>query len=374
MSDWAPLADWVSDDEKENVLLHLDAAYREVLDEKWGRLGMWQYTMEYVQDTIAKALERHGFTTAPLYMMAFLERVAPPAPMVQVEHLRLIKSCMTDVTDTVQRHIRYRVANEGNVHFEFIGRTGSGKSSCALTVADWMSPIPTDQVGDHVNLEFAQVGQKLAKLKRGEALVQDELLALSGDGAKTTQMALENIMDTLRQSGVSLLTCSPETRDLRTMQAGFEAIAWNTADRRTLFLVHVDGLPVGVTAIPWARPEVWATYKGWKEANTERSRSGHFKDTTALAHAAMRIVGNEDYVEFICGLAGKPKKLQFRESIEFFMPEMATSQQADRIAGWLFMVSYNFEKMAPNLQKLFGVAPTKGLQRIANKCRRGAKA
>ena len=88
---WEPLREWVDADERDSVLLHLDAAYREVLDEKWSRLGMWAYTMDYIRDVANKAMARNGFETAPLFHYELMERLAPPAPMSdQNEHVRFV--------------------------------------------------------------------------------------------------------------------------------------------------------------------------------------------------------------------------------------------------------------------------------------------
>jgi len=366
-SAWAPMQDWVGPVTRATLVTYLDAAYRQVLDEKWHRLGMWHWTMAQVRKVVHGSWQRHGFELAPLYEMAFLDRIAPPAPINQVEHMRLVSAYMTDVTKTVQDHIRYRIQNEGNVHFEFIGRTGSGKSSCALTVADWMSPIRDDQVLDHINYDFGQIGRKLGRLQRGQTLVQDELLALAGDGARTTQMMIQNMLDTLRQSGVSLFLCAPETREMNTVQAGFEAIAWNTKDKRTLFLVHVDGKPVGVTSIPWVRFQLWQPYSAWKEENVRRSQQGEFKETAQLAGLANRQYENERLVKYLL-TKKRPKPRDFQRALKMFNPEMMTEATREALGEFMAETASSFTTLEKDYQEVFGVKPSEGLKRVALKC------
>jgi len=363
---WEPMSDWVEPDERYNVLLYMDAAYREVLDEKWHRLGMWTWTMEYVEEVLAKAFKSNGFETAPLYWDAFMQRVCPPAPLAdRAEHMRLVRACMTDYTTQVQAQIRYREADEANNHFEFTGKTGTRKSTSAIAVADWASPIDPARISEYVNLDFAQIATRLRSKKRGEWVIQDELLETAGEGSRTLQLRVQNILDTLRKSGVSLAMCSPDSRQMATVQAGFESLAWNKQRHQTIQLVWVDGLPHGVTRIPWCRKELYDAYVPWKDGNVDRTLSGHFKDNAFMARSAVRLFQDEHLVEFLRGIRDRPAKKDLRAAVRLFSAEMISGEQEEGLVDFVHTILEGYDRIGPNYQKWWGLQPPLSMKAVA---------
>src|SRR5207249_773806 len=91
--EWDTLQGWVTPSERDNVLVLVDAAYRQVPSDRAQRVGIWIQAMDLVKRTLAGAFARQGLRAPSLYMEALMDRLAPPAPLNQVEHLRLLKAC-----------------------------------------------------------------------------------------------------------------------------------------------------------------------------------------------------------------------------------------------------------------------------------------
>lgn len=349
--------------------LVLGAAYRNLKDEKRENYGLWLGVMQQVQDTLLDAFQKHGLHAGPLQVEKLLNRVIRMAPAPDAEsHIRLLRALLTPFDDELAAHIQYRLATGGNVHLEFSGPTGMGKSSCAVALANWIREIPASDLLKHLSFDLNDLPQKLAGKEPGMTVIQDEFLAMVGDGSRTVQNIITNIEDTLRASQVNLFIVSPDKKEHTTTQAELELILWNPEKKWSCFLVWLDGSPVGVVAIPWMPPDLWAVYKPWKAENTKRSQSGHFRDHTYIAKAAMRHFADPRFVKYMLKGENKPRKTDFEDALEFFSPELTASSQADRLVNFMAKTCYAFDRLETEFEAIFGVPPNDGFRAVARRC------
>ncbi|HLE98005.1 MAG TPA: hypothetical protein VI997_11585 [Candidatus Thermoplasmatota archaeon] len=357
---------------REDVTLRMSVAYGAVSNGRAENFALWQATRQYVTRLLKERFRANGLTGPPFVLDALWARVELPAPAKDAnEHIRLVRALLTDSTERLGEQVRYRLAHEGNVHLDFRGPTGMGKSSCALALADWISPIPEDRIADYLSFDLGELPQKLKNKRPGETALQDEYLAGAGEGARTFQSMFANLEDTLRASQVNLFVCSPRQKDHGTMQAHLEILAWNPERKYSLFLVWIEDHPHGVVALPWCPERLYAAYRKWKDANVERSLSGQFKDNTYVARTAMRVFEDARFVDFLLTGVNKPKKSDFENALTFFHPQMMSGAQADRVVAFMTAACYGFRHMETRFLEWFGVEPNAGFRRVADKCGKG---
>jgi len=265
-------------------------------------------------------------------------------------------------------HLIYRLQNSGNVHLDLQGPTGMAKSSCAIAVADWLSPIDPAHLVEHLSFDVSELPAKLKDKPPGATVIQDEYVATAGEGARTFASLFSNLEDTLRASQVNLFRCSPRQHDEGTMQATLELILWNKPKKCSLFLVWLEGTPHGVIALPWCRDELYAAYAPWKAANVKRSLAGHFRDNSYLAKSVLVAFSDQRLVDFLKDAANKPKVADFRAALEFFHPQMHSNSQVDKLVGFIHSCCYNWERIGPKFEAWFGAKPNRGLEEVAAKC------
>lgn len=353
----------------EQVTRLLTAANTGVGGQAINNYALWLKARADILTGVRSRFKRAGLEMAPLYEWSFEKRIAPKQkPHDMDRHVELVDAILTDAAPRFWRHCQYRLRTNGNVVFEFTGHTGTGKSSCALTVADWLSRIPEARVREYVNFDLGDLPKKMSTKKRGETIIQDEYVNLSGEGARTNKGMFENIEDTTRKSGVNLFVLSPRGRsnDEGVTQARLESIAWNPREQWTLFLVHVDEAPLGVVAIPWCRKELYEEYEKWKDGNVERSLAGNFRDDTFLAKVAMSMFANEKVQLYLGEIAKSLKRAHFDNAVAWWRPDgMLTLAQEARVAEYMHTWCQGYELLAPHIETLWGVAPNEGYHRVA---------
>ncbi|MHB8632755.1 MAG: hypothetical protein ACYDBQ_02140 [Thermoplasmatota archaeon] len=355
--------------EREDVQQVMSVAYRQILSDRTENYKLWYKARIYVTDHLRDVYARAGATAPPWNLRALWSRVSLPAPSADANaHLRLVEALLTDFTSEFCGHIRYRLQNDGNVHIEFSGPTGMGKSSCAIALANWVCPIEPAELEKHLSFDLTELPRKLAGKKPGQTVIQDEFPQLAGDGARTAQMIFQNIEDTLRASQVNLFMLSPRKQEHNTAQCELELILWNRERRFSVFLVWIEGVPHGVVAIPWMPQELWAEYQKWKAKNVGRAKAGQFRDHEFTARSIMDLCADKRFVAFMAQAVNKPKLKDFRSAIELFPGVMASTSQIEKMASLMYEMCYNYERLAATFEEWFGVKPNAGLEAIARKC------
>ncbi|MES2153923.1 MAG: hypothetical protein V4510_02195 [bacterium] len=352
-----------------DLVQRLSLAYSSVLNTAVENWGLWHKTTKTVEDYLWRYFRRVGLEGPSFDEHSLAARFTPllSSPVGAEAHLRLVSALLTDFGEDLADHIRYRLEHQGNVHLSFTGPTGLGKSSCAVSLMDWISEIKPGELVNHLSLDIGDLPGKLRGKRPGQSVLQDEFVQTAGEGSRTLQSLFENLEDTLRASGVNLFVASPRRQEHDSMQAELELILWNPEKKWSLFLVWIAGTPHGVVALPWMRPALYEVYKPWKHANVERSRSGHFKDRTFTARSALRAMDNPDFIEYLELVQGKPTKQDLEAALEMFHPEMLSGGQADRIVNFVFRHCKGFKSYEPSFARMFGVEPNAGMRRLAAK-------
>lgn len=347
----------------------LSAAYSKILSNAEENFGMWEAVRRSVIAVVRKRFQADGWTAPPFNAVSLWERIDRPVPAIDREdHVRLVRALMTNNQRLLLEHIDYRMANEGNVHLQFSGPTGMAKSSCAISLMDWIKPLDAAKLLDHLAFDASEIPKKLRPMTRGDTLLMDEYLQLQGEGSRTVKAMIENMEDTLRGTGVCLFICSPRSNEHGTMQAELELVLWNPGRKASLFVVWIDGRPHGVVALPWAPAPLWAAYKPFKDANLERTKAGQFRDTLFVAKMAMASFDDPKVIEYLVAGANKPKKGDFTAAVRFFQGQSVSAAQQDAVASMMFDWSYSIDRVREKFEWMFGVAINEGLRKVAAKC------
>lgn len=352
------------------MVVLLAAAYSAVADGRAENFGLFLHVSRTLRALFTEMFEARGLELPDMAMDVLLSRLAPVSPSPKAsEHIALVAAMLNDYSNIFARHLEYRLATDANNHLEITGGTGSGKSSCALTIANWLSEIEPAKLEAYVNFDLAELPDRLRGKKARETVIQDEFIQVTGEGANTTKALFMNLEDTLRGSGVNLFVLSPRRQEHGTMQATLEAVLWNRAERYTLFLVWIEGRPCGVVAVPWCNESLWRAYSEFKRRNVGRSLSGAFQDRMWAVRNAMRFFANENLVDYLQTVnKGKAfKKTDFEAAIVLFSAEMQTVSQRGLTASFMLGMVANYKRSSKKFYKWFGVEPNDGLRILAGK-------
>jgi len=344
----------------------LSAAYNQIAEDPAQNWVLWQAVRAKLSKVLTERWRASGLRTARMYRDALMARAVPPEPSrAPGEHVALVRALLTDYNDAFVEHCEYRQETDGNLHFEVTGHTGMAKSSCAISIADWLSPIDPARVKEYVNFDLSELHKRLKDKKPRETVIQDEYLALTGEGARTDAARFANLEDTLRASQVNLFVLSPRRQDHATMQARLEALFWNRAQRWTAFLVWVEDTPLGMLSVPWCRPELWTEYQAFKKANTARTLSGAFRDERHIARTGLQVLEDERVIRYLTEIVPKPKKATVEEALTHFCPMMLSAAQKAQVVEFIWFAAAELTRFGPEFEWFFGLPPTPGLRAVS---------
>jgi len=354
------------------MLREVQAATAGLGDSRVETFFAWQATIARWAKFILDWYAYEGWEQAPLQRIAFERRLVPRlVPRNPAAHVALLEALMTDAGGATRAHIAYRRKHEGNTVLGFTGMAGTGKTSGALGVMDHHDPrggLPPDLLRNHVVFDAVDVTERLPALKRGEWLLIDEDITPTGEGARTTQIVLDLVVDTFRQSGLNLIQAGPRLEPDPRFHALYESAFWHPGKKRTLFLVWVEGQLVGVDALDWVRAPVWESYRPFKRANVERSLHGQFRSNEAVMRRGMRAFENPRFVDFLLSCANKPKKKDVETAYELIEPLVVATRQFDRIVHVVYIALCNYDRLRNTFEVIFGVVATSGFVKVAQKC------
>lgn len=198
------------------------------------------------------------------------------------ERTRLYTAFRTDATRIFWEFIKDRSDRhdgKSNVTVEFRGRTGTGKSSAAMTVAESLG-LEAGMVPQAVHFYprpwLRAVTKAWEAKKAGEphAPVQllDEETSQVGDGSRTKDSLVRNQEATLRQTGINMIFNAANkvgdmTRDVTIQMVGLNP---DTAKLRGICYMDVEGTgqasPVGYVDFDFCDKDTWGAYTILKEA------------------------------------------------------------------------------------------------------------
>lgn len=365
-----------------------------------------------VRDDIAyvrQLYESMGLGAPPLNWEAFWRRIdliVPPSD--GNAHAAIVTALQTDCGPIFSKHVLYRLLQEGNVHIRCFGPTGSGKSSCMITLMHWIKTIPPGKLEDRLAVDIHDVPAKLTKLEEGDTVMLDELFKVSGEGAATNENTLDNIDDSSRQSQRNLIVTTPRKRSKDTLSIELGCFAWNPPARRvvgdkvqsfcpetrcnrawcggkcpcgwrpfSVFFVWMEGVLIGVLPIEWCTPAQKGEYNPIKANQVRRTLNGQFKDNMQIPELVMELCANEKFVEWLWLCVNKPGMGDINSGIRFFWPGSLTDNQTERAAKWAheqlgsvqrLQIHYgDGDKFLDKFQWFFGVRPNKGFLKLATK-------
>jgi hypothetical protein len=347
----------------------LAGAYAAVMANSADNFKLWTQFRRALVPIIQQRYRAAGLSASPLNWDSLWARVDLPCPSANgVEHTRLVSALLTDYGPRLFEHIAYRLTHEANVHIALKGWTGGAKSSCGLTIMDWIRPLQPGTVVQHLSTHLQELPGILSRLPDGDTAQQDEVLATAGEGSRSVQMILENLEDTMRKSKRNLIVISPRSQEKGTMQVELEVIAWNPEAKWSLFLAWVDGVPMGVVAIPWCREWVYREYEPWKDRNVANSLAGEYHDKAQLPKLAERLFADPNFVQYMMVGSNKPTSKTFRRGVSYFFGGMLPKSQSDKLGDLMNDMCYEFERLEPFFKPWFGISANDGMRLVAAKC------
>lgn len=275
-----------------------------------------------------------------------------------------------------------------------------------IALMHWMKKIPIGKLAERLVIDIHDLPSALSRLEAGDAVLVDDLFATAGEGTHTNEKLLSNVDDTLRVTGRGLIVATPRKSDKPTMNIELECFAWNPPvhpnDDPNLnacpscantwiggtchkcgwqpcsaFFVWMEGICLGVLALPWSSAQQHNEYLPFKAENAERTIAGQFKDNEQIPRLVMSLFDDEKFVEWMWICLNKPTMGDINTGIRFFYRGMLTDNQVERAAKWGFEQLGSVQRLeteygkgetfAKKFEWFFGVGPNKGFLKIATK-------
>ncbi|MFA5862796.1 MAG: hypothetical protein WDA16_13980 [Candidatus Thermoplasmatota archaeon] len=291
-----------------------------------------------------------------------------------------------DISDIFHAHIQERRRYGGNVVLEFVGPTGSGKSSCMLGLMErhngLLEKIRSEgpsAMRNRLSIDLQELPGKLEKLTAGDAVALDEQLHLAGEGATTALKMMRNLEDTLRGTMIDIYFASPGTRTGHDASQGvLEAISWSPPIlrdgapglARTKFIVWLglngnEAIPLGYIDLPWASPDVFAAYKPIKEENLERTKRGQFHQTGEASDAIIRRLFETPALLERLHIRARPTKADWKRYLQRYAPTMSIAER-DFLSAELEEMMLCLRDEPTRFQRIWGWEPTENMRRVAD--------
>lgn len=322
----------------------------------------------------------------PLHELYHRERVHVYSEKPWLDHaIRYALAHQKDITDVLHAHIEERRRYGGNVVLEFVGPTGSGKSSCMLglmekhnKLLDRIRADGPDALKARLSIDLQELPGKLEKLTAGDAVCMDEQLHLAGEGANTALKMMRNLEDTLRGTMIDIYYASPGTRTGHDASQGvLEAVAWSPPTlrdgtpglARTKFIVWLglnghEAIPLGFVDLPWASEEVFAAYKPLKDTNLDRTKRGQFHTTGEASDAIIRRLFDHPALLERLKIRARPSKADWVRYLQRYAPTMSIAER-QFLASELEEMLLCLRDEPESFPKIWGWTPTDNMRRVA---------
>ncbi|MEK6986182.1 MAG: hypothetical protein AABX89_07360 [Candidatus Thermoplasmatota archaeon] len=354
--------------EREEILLLLGGTYQRIGENKADNYVEYVKLQRRIRALFDATYAQRGWEAPPFQAHSLLRQAAPIYPSGKpLEHLALLRALFTDASQMVADQIAYRLRHGGNVHFEFTGPTGMGKSSCAIGLANDVAPIPPAKLKEHVSIDLGELPTKFKTKLPGDTIVLDEQLQTSGEGSRTMGQLLLNMEDTLRASMVNFFMVSPNSKEHSTIQAVLDLVLWMPKEKTSLFMVHLAGYPVGVLALRWMPDPLYKEYEPIKEFNTQRSLSGQFQDTAHTMRAVVQAFEDRRFTAYLSNVANKPKVADFKAAYNLYQGRMLSAGQLNQLAKFMSDLCQAYTRVKGTFEADFGMAAPTGLIEVAEK-------
>jgi len=356
--------------ERDELVFNLGVGYSASLRQPMANFRIWKASQDALVSAIRTRYAALGLEAAPWQEAALWARIDLPAPAVDADaHLRLLRALLTDFTEPFWRQFEYRLAHGGNVHLHAVGPTGLGKSSCLITIGDTVKTAGPGPLAGHLAFDPTELPDRLRDKERGDFVLLDENLAVSGEGSRTIQQMVGNLEDTLRASQRHLFTASPTLDETGTTQAQLEALLWNPRDAWTLCLVWIRGVPHGVVGIKWAPAHLYAEYAPWKAANVERTLQAQFNDPSFYARLALRACEDATFQAWFARKKAKYSVNDFDTGLKLAKLPMLSGEQRSSLAGFMHAALTSWDDFGAALMQSMKLEVPPSMKLIAKRCR-----
>lgn len=171
-----------------------------------------------------------------------------------------------NLTKPFFKDLAFRTTGERNVIIEITGGTGSGKSLVSITIAVKVMKKPITI--DDICFTIDQLLDRSKNIGKSHVMLQDEQINMLGAGSNREQYEKQTLEDTTRKFGLSIIFCSPTTREHTTAHYNLEIICRNNKKRITKVAIIGDkGQYIGyfVIKVLGVNNKLWKAYEVKKD-------------------------------------------------------------------------------------------------------------
>jgi len=172
-----------------------------------------------------------------------------------------------NLTKPFFKEVKFRTSGERNLIIEVTGATGSGKSIVSLSMA--LNVMGKPVVVDDICFTTDDLLKRAMEIGQSHALIQDEQINQLGVGSQREQYERQTLEDTTRKFGLSILFCSPTTREHTTAHYNLKIICRNNRKRLTkVAILAENGSYMGyfVIKVLGSKNKLWVAYEEKKDA------------------------------------------------------------------------------------------------------------
>ena len=277
-----------------------------------------------------------------------------------------------DVTDWVWNFIKSRAGRYGgksNVTVEVRGRTGTGKSSLAVSIFMALG-VPVSLMAAAVSYhpyEFIIKYRRAYDLKvRGELhpialLLDEDDEGQIGEGAASHEKMLATYEGRMRQAGLSMIFCRANKDDEFTRDITFVTFANNITNCTVYAWVFVGEELLGVARIPWVAEEVFRAYDLRKQRGVELAMSGVNPDAPILNAIVYGIVTDGALMDDLdkVNFAQVAVKAELKDTQAGTLPAGMLNDVVERVR--LIGAEYGNRKNSPRYEDMLQTMRDKGL-------------
>jgi len=162
--------------------------------------------------------------------------------------------------------VKFRTSGERNLIIEVVGQTGSGKSFVSVSLA--LNVMGKPLVVEDICFTSDDLLKRAMEIGKSHVLIQDEQINQLGAGSQRESYERQTLEDTTRKFGLSIIFCSPTTRDHSTAHYVLEVICINKRKRLTKVGIISDNQYLGyfVIKVLSCRHKLWVAYEFKKDA------------------------------------------------------------------------------------------------------------
>jgi hypothetical protein len=142
----------------------------------------------------------------------------------------ILRAIKRNVTPFIVARLRETVSHVMNVLITVFGPPGTGKSTCALTIACMMQYLYfLKDIDSHIYICFTdkEVNEKLIIAKPGDIILQDERPQAHGKGVRITADSINNIRKAVRAKRINWIGVTPNEMHDMVVNLKFETLGYN---------------------------------------------------------------------------------------------------------------------------------------------------